>query len=29
MNVIIVGGGKVGTHLADLLLGEGHRVRVV
>lgn len=29
MNVIIVGGGKVGTHLASLLLGEGHRVRVV
>jgi trk system potassium uptake protein TrkA len=29
MNVIIVGGGKVGGHLAALLLGEGHRVAVV
>jgi trk system potassium uptake protein TrkA len=29
MNVIIVGGGKVGTHLASLLLAEGHPVKVV
>jgi trk system potassium uptake protein len=29
MNVIVVGGGKVGTYLASLLLGEGHRVRVI
>lgn len=29
MNVIIVGGGKVGTHLATLLLAEGHRVTVI
>jgi trk system potassium uptake protein len=29
INVIIVGGGKVGTYLASLLLGEGHRVRVI
>lgn len=29
MNVIIVGGGKVGTHLATRLLAEGHRVAVV
>lgn len=29
MKVIIVGGGKVGTHLATLLLGEGHQVRVI
>lgn len=29
MNVIIVGGGKVGGHLAALLLGEGHRITVV
>ena len=29
MNVIIVGGGKVGTHLASLLLDEGHQVKVI
>jgi trk system potassium uptake protein TrkA len=29
MNVIIVGGGKVGSHLAEILLQGGHAVRVV
>jgi trk system potassium uptake protein len=29
MNVIIVGGGKVGSHLAEILLQAGHVVRVV
>jgi trk system potassium uptake protein TrkA len=29
MNVIIVGGGKVGSHLADILLRGGHSIRVV
>jgi len=29
MNVIIVGGGKVGTYLASMLLAEGYRVKVV
>jgi trk system potassium uptake protein len=29
MNVIIVGGGKVGTYLASLLLAEGHWVKVI
>ncbi|MFN8373573.1 MAG: TrkA family potassium uptake protein [Anaerolineae bacterium] len=29
MNVVIVGGGKVGSYLASLLLGEGHNVAVV
>ena len=29
MFVIIVGGGKTGSHLAELLLAEGHRVRVI
>jgi trk system potassium uptake protein len=29
MKVIIVGGGKVGTHLASLLLAERHQVKVV
>ena len=29
MYVIIVGGGKVGTHLATLLLAQGHEVRVI
>jgi trk system potassium uptake protein TrkA len=29
MRVIIVGGGKVGTHLASLLLAEGYRVKVI
>jgi trk system potassium uptake protein TrkA len=27
--VLIVGGGKVGSYLASLLLGEGYRVRVI
>lgn len=29
MNVLIVGGGKVGTHLAKLLLASGHNVKLV
>jgi trk system potassium uptake protein len=29
MRVIIVGGGKMGTHLASLLLAEQHRVKVI
>jgi len=29
MQVIIVGGGRVGKHLALLLLNEGHRVKLV
>ncbi len=29
MNVMIVGGGRVGSHLATLLLELGHRVRLV
>lgn len=29
MFILIIGGGKVGSHLASLLLEEGHRVRVV
>lgn len=29
MNVIIVGGGKVGAHLASLLLAGHHRVQVI
>ncbi len=29
MRVMIVGGGKVGTYLASLLLGTGHSVRVI
>jgi trk system potassium uptake protein TrkA len=29
MNVIIAGGGKVGSYLAVLLLNEGHHVRVI
>lgn len=29
MFVMVVGGGKVGAHLASLLLAEGNRVRVV
>jgi trk system potassium uptake protein TrkA len=29
MFVIIIGGGKVGSHLASLLLQEGHTVRVI
>jgi trk system potassium uptake protein TrkA len=27
--VIIVGGGKIGSHLASLLLSEGHEVKVI
>jgi trk system potassium uptake protein TrkA len=29
LQVLIIGGGKVGTYLASLLLGDGHQVRVV
>nr|MBC7245843.1 TrkA family potassium uptake protein [Chloroflexota bacterium] len=29
MMVLIVGGGKVGTHLASMLLSEGYRVKVI
>lgn len=29
MNILIVGGGKVGTHLARLLLASHHQVRVI
>lgn len=29
MYVIIVGGGKTGSHLAEELLNEGHRVRLI
>ncbi len=29
MNVVIVGGGRTGSHLAGLLLAGGHQVRVV
>lgn len=29
MNIIVVGGGEVGTYLASLLLAGGHRVTVV
>ncbi|MBI3302420.1 MAG: TrkA family potassium uptake protein [Deltaproteobacteria bacterium] len=29
MNVLIVGGGEVGTYLASLLLAGGHRVKVI
>jgi len=29
MFVLIVGGGKVGSHLASLLLAEGYRVKVI
>ncbi len=29
MYVMIVGGGKVGSHLAKLLLAEGHEVKVI
>jgi trk system potassium uptake protein TrkA len=29
MNVIIIGGGKVGTYLAKLLLSAGHWVRLI
>jgi trk system potassium uptake protein len=29
MNILIVGGGKVGRHLASLLLANGQRVNVI
>lgn len=29
MNVVVVGGGKVGLHLTGMLLAGGHRVRVI
>jgi len=29
MNVVIVGGGRTGTHLSSLMLAQGHRVRLV
>lgn len=29
MFVLIVGGGKVGSHLAEILLKEGHQIKVV
>jgi trk system potassium uptake protein TrkA len=29
MFVIVVGGGKIGSRIASLLLGEGHRIRVI
>ena len=29
MNVLVVGGGKVGLYLASLLLGEGHKVKLI
>jgi trk system potassium uptake protein len=29
MNVLIVGGGKVGTYLASLLLTEGYQVKII
>ena len=29
MFVLIVGGGKIGSHLAALLLEEGHTIRVI
>jgi trk system potassium uptake protein len=29
MNVIIIGGGKVGAYLSVLLLSEGHRIKVI
>ncbi len=29
MKVIVVGGGKVGTHLGQLLLQEGHQIKVI
>lgn len=29
MNVIVVGGGKIGVHLAELLLAKAHYVRVI
>lgn len=29
MNVIIVGGGKVGSHLANLLVAGGHQIKLI
>ena len=29
MFVLIVGGGKVGSHLANLLLKEGHQIKII
>ena len=29
MNIIIVGGGKVGFYLGALLLAGGHRIKVI
>ena len=29
MYVIIVGGGQIGSHLARLLLAEGHEIKVI
>lgn len=29
MLVIIAGGGRTGSHLAELLLGQGHQVRII
>jgi len=29
MNVVIVGGGRTGTHLSSLMLAQGHHVRLV
>lgn len=29
MNVIIIGGGKVGTYLASMLISGGHKVKVI
>ena len=29
MHVMIMGGGKVGTYLAQILLADGHRVKVI
>jgi trk system potassium uptake protein TrkA len=29
LHILIIGGGKVGTYLASLLLSQGHQVRVV
>ncbi len=29
MNILIVGGGKVGAHLATILSGRGHRITVI
>lgn len=29
MNVIIIGGGKTGSHLAHLILEEGHTVKII